>query len=257
MRDLSTVWLLLLLLGGALAVALPGLLYARRRFPPCGDPGYANAAGNVFQVVGNVYAVLLAFVVIVVWQSYSAAQLCVTQEANATAELERMSRAFPVVSRREVQEATRAYLQLVAGDEWRLLRKGEESPLAHAALVEIWNLYADMPPELQAHPMYAESLELLQQIGENRRLRILAAREAVPPVLWLVLVACGFCTLVLLYRMNVPELRQHMVLTTLYAVVVAFILFLTAALDNPFRPDLGITPQAYSFVLEHMQNLDR
>jgi hypothetical protein len=87
-----------------------------------------DVAGFIYAVLGVVYAVLVAYVVIVVWQDFAAAHLTTQQEANQVADLYNLADELPDPAGRRVQELVRAYARSVIDDEWPLLDHGETSP---------------------------------------------------------------------------------------------------------------------------------
>ena len=66
-------------------VAVAGLALVQRLVPPERREEHNDVAGFIFAVLGVAYAVLLAFVVIAVWQDYKAAQTNVESEAHELA----------------------------------------------------------------------------------------------------------------------------------------------------------------------------
>src|SRR5271166_4680083 len=83
-------------------------------------------AGFKFATVGVIYAVLLAFAVIVVWEKFSDAETAVDQEAAASATIYRL-----VDGPDQESVATRAavgdYLRLAIDRDWPMMAKGEKS----------------------------------------------------------------------------------------------------------------------------------
>jgi hypothetical protein len=69
-----------LVIGGICLLSLGGLELVERLVP-------AHTRQQHNDVAGFIYAVLLALVVIAVWQSFQAANVTVDQEANAVAEI--------------------------------------------------------------------------------------------------------------------------------------------------------------------------
>jgi hypothetical protein len=65
------------------ALAIGAQLMIRRSWPALADGGHNDVAGFIIAVVGVLYAVLLAFVMIVSWESFSQAESTVGQEASA------------------------------------------------------------------------------------------------------------------------------------------------------------------------------
>ena len=66
-------------------VAVAGLVLVQRLVPPERREEQNDVAGFIFAVLGVAYAVLLAFVVIAVWQDYETAQTNVEREAHELA----------------------------------------------------------------------------------------------------------------------------------------------------------------------------
>jgi uncharacterized membrane protein len=66
-------------------VAVAGLVLVQRLVPPERREGQNDVAGFIFAVLGVAYAVLLAFVVIAVWQDYETTQTNVESEAHELA----------------------------------------------------------------------------------------------------------------------------------------------------------------------------
>src|SRR5581483_12013613 len=89
----------LLLAVGAMAasavVAVAGLVAVRWAVPLEVLRANNDVAGNYLQSLGTLYAVLLAFVVFVVWSQFDEARGSVEREANEIADLWRIARALP------------------------------------------------------------------------------------------------------------------------------------------------------------------
>ena len=68
-------------------------------------------------MIGVVYAVLLAFVVTLVWGQREEARVRVEQEANAVADLSRGAQAFLTPIQAQVRGGLRAYLETVLQTE--------------------------------------------------------------------------------------------------------------------------------------------
>jgi hypothetical protein len=75
--------LFILMVGGPVGLAWVGTLLFRRHKKAPTDDKLNEVAGFIFAPVSVVYAVLLAFVVIIVWEQYLAAESAVSQEAAA------------------------------------------------------------------------------------------------------------------------------------------------------------------------------
>jgi hypothetical protein len=107
--------------GAAIASAVLGLYLVRRVVPPEGLVESNDVAGNYLQTLGTIYAVLLAFVVIVVWQQFNDARSAVEREANEVLDLFRTASGFSEPARGESGPAS-AYVSAVLQREWATAR---------------------------------------------------------------------------------------------------------------------------------------
>jgi protein-S-isoprenylcysteine O-methyltransferase Ste14 len=77
----------ILVVGGACLAALVGLSVVQRLVPVTIRKEHNDVAGFIYAVLGVIYAVLLALVVIAVWEEFGRARVTVEAEANALAEI--------------------------------------------------------------------------------------------------------------------------------------------------------------------------
>jgi Na+/proline symporter len=80
-----------LLVGGATLIAMAAPAFVRRHVSSDRLRINNEVAGFTFATVGVLYAVLLAFAVIIVWEKFSEAEHSVAQEAGAAATLYRLA----------------------------------------------------------------------------------------------------------------------------------------------------------------------
>src|ERR687897_391240 len=73
----------LLVVGGACLAAVLGLALVQRLVPTAIRQEQNDVAGFIYAVVGVIYAVLLALVVIATWEEFGRARVTVEAEANA------------------------------------------------------------------------------------------------------------------------------------------------------------------------------
>jgi hypothetical protein len=76
-----------LVVGGVCLVALAGFELVDRLVPAVSRQRHNDVAGFIYAALGVIYAVLLALVVISVWEEYQAASETVEEEANSVAEI--------------------------------------------------------------------------------------------------------------------------------------------------------------------------
>ena len=206
-----------------------------------------------------IYAVLLALVVIAVWEEYSAAGDTVEQEANAVAEIFWLGNRLPEPVGAHVQELARSYAEEVVHKEWPLLESGKQPPLEQeAGTASGWNLIdtiretlQDFEPQTKAdQQLYAEGLDQIENLNNARRMRLVASEEGVPGVLWSVLIFGGIAAVSFTYLFGLESTWAHRLMGVTLAAVVGLVLFPVGAMEYPFAGGARIGPGAFELILE-------
>jgi len=70
--------------------------------------------------------------------------------------------------------------------------------------------------------------------------------------MWAVIIAGAFISLCTSFFFKVEDARLHGILVTLLALFIGVLIFMILALDQPFRGDLGLSPEPYKLLYEHL-----
>jgi TRAP-type C4-dicarboxylate transport system permease small subunit len=111
----------LLIIAVVMLIAVGGLVLVQRLVSTERRQKHNDVTGFIYAVLGVAYAVLLAFVVIVLWEEWNAAEATTTDEANELAEIFWLAHALPQPEGPHFQELARSYAQVVIEDEWPLM----------------------------------------------------------------------------------------------------------------------------------------
>jgi hypothetical protein len=193
-----------------------------------------EVAGFKFAVVGVIYAVMLAFAVIVVWERYSDAEVAVVHEAGAAATLYRLA-SGPEPESAAVRASLGRYLRLAVDEDWPKMAVEQEG---HDATVALSALYQDSLRLAHAGslpvPVLNEVFAQLDTITQARRSRLLLAVGIVPTVLWVTLSLGGVLTVAFTFFFGAENLRAQLLMTGILAVIVFMGLFVIVSIDHPF-----------------------
>jgi len=131
------VLVLIVIIVAAVAAAV-ALMYAVRRLVRDDILLTDTERGSaIFGMVATAFAVLLAFVVFVAFESYNQAKRGAESEAVAIVELFRTAEFFPSVKRAELQGELGCYARAVVNHEWPVMRDGESSPIVDRWVKEL------------------------------------------------------------------------------------------------------------------------
>src|SRR4051812_41198738 len=135
----QSIWLsafLLLVPTTLLAMAGPVVI---RRFVKVERLRINNeVAGFKFATVGVLYAVLLAFVVVVVWEKYNQADSDVAREAAAAATIYRLSYGLDDQHGSTIRQALSGYLDAAIKEDWPAMEQGKGSEPASRAMTALY-----------------------------------------------------------------------------------------------------------------------
>ncbi len=255
---MQTLLLGILIVGGSVIVAHFGLRLVRGRVPLEVLKQHHEVAGFIIGVLGAVYAVLLAFVAVAVWNQFEAADMTVTQEANYLVNLAHMAQGFPLPAQQRVHENLRAYVHAATDEEWETMSRGEAGKGTQAAIDRIWQTYREMEPQnSRESALYAESLESLNGLSDSRRLRLHASQNDLPSIVKILLWGGGLMTLCFTYFFGVEKLRAQALMTAALAIVLSFVLFLIVVLDNPFHGSVRVSPDPLRQSLTLIESLQQ
>jgi len=213
-----------------------------------------EVAGFKFAVVGVIYAVLLAFAVIVVWERYSEAELAVVREAGAAATLYRLA-SGPEPEASAARSALSHYLQVVIERDWPSMAVERESHEATVALNELYARMLQLESSVSRPP--AVLIELLSQLDvltQMRRTRLHLGIGIMPTVLWMALTVGGALTVAFTFFFGARNLRAQILMTAILAVIVFMGLFVIVAIDHPFTGPVHVDSRPLQQVLADFTN---
>jgi protein-S-isoprenylcysteine O-methyltransferase Ste14 len=259
---MTVIYGVLVVCGACLAAVL-GLMLVQRLVPATIRKEHNEVAGFIYAALGVIYAVLLALVVIAVWEEFGRARVTVETEANALAEIFWLAHALPEPEGHHLQELTRSYAEEVVDQEWPLMEQGR-APLMEQSTQATptgWVLIDDIRATLQGYEprteaeqeLYAEGLDQVQRLADARRTRLVAAEESIPAVLWVVLVVGGMVAVGFAYLFGLENTGAHALMVASLAGVIALVLFTIGVLDHPFSGGARIEPGAFELVLNRFE----
>jgi hypothetical protein len=226
-------------------IALAGMLAVRRSVALETLEAHHDVAGFILAIVGVVYAVMLALVVIAVWEDFENARGIAEREANQVAGLYRLTPALPARGADRLRDTVRAYGESVVADEWPAMLRGQASERAQGLFDDLWRQVTRLEPQSPREvAAYQEALSRLDGLGDARRSRLLASREALPPIMWSVLIVGAIATVGFTYFFGVRKLAAQALMTVALTTTIALALFLIYAMDLPFSGDVSVRPDA-------------
>ena len=248
----NSIWL------AAFILIVPTTIFAMcgpaivRRYVPLDRLSANNeVAGFKFATVGVIYAVLLAFAILVVWERFNKADSDVANEASAAATVFRLTQGLDADHGAAVRKATTNYLREAVDKDWPAMGQGTSSRDVTIALTEIYDAV------LKFHTfgsfeslVVAEILRDVDRISEMRRQRLVAASGVVPGIIWATLFTGAFVTIGFTFFFGTANLRAQTVMSGAVAILIFSGLLTVVAIDHPFAGTVKVGPEALIAVIQ-------
>jgi hypothetical protein len=233
-----------------IGLSIVGLYVIRAFHSPAKLKLHNDVAGFIFATIGVTYAVLLAFVVIITWQTFDEAHKNVSKEATSIVSLYHDTRPLPAAFRQELKSDLVRYVNAIIEDEWPMMIRGEQSAETQQAQDAVWRLYGRYRPATETQRVFfMESVDKLNEACELRRARLLEAHLAIHPVIYFVLIVGGLITISFTVFFGTENFVPHILMTALLAAMIGIVLSTIIILDFPFTGDISVKADVFKGVL--------
>jgi Protein of unknown function (DUF4239) len=216
---------------------------------------------SVYGTLGTTYAVLIAFVVSGVWQSFSDACSAVKREANALTDLTFVVGSFSGETPARIRESAEAYVKGVV-ERWDLLALAARNnvPTEEINLDTSCNLVAAIldikPADAREVELYGQALDLLGLWLDARRSRLRSAEGNTAGALWGLLIAGAFVLFAFHGMFVTHAWAVWAVLLLGFSFVVGLAFYLIFSLDSPFTGKLSAGPGPFVWLLKEFDRSD-
>ena len=243
-------WALAIIVVGTLVLfAAVGQYFVRRRWPQTAEGENNEVAGVLLGLVGAVYGILLAFVIVALYEDHQAAKGVVREEATEVEQIHRASAAFPGAVRREVRGELNDYVRTVVVTEWELMEDGRFSPRAWGRVDALYaTLQAYRPRTESESAFYGEAVAKLDDLVAARRERLHFAEESLPGAFQALIVGGALLLVAFMFLIGIRSLRMQMTMVVSLAALVGVNVLLVVLLDHPFSGEVAVSSHPFQEV---------
>ena len=237
----------ILKLAARLAAAL--LLYAFLR-----NAGFYNFTAReaeglsvLIQLVGDIYAVLLAFTIFVIWGQFTEVENCVIRECNSLDDVLRFSGYLNPDAHAGIRRAIGFYANHVLRSEWPALGDGRTDSQADAVFSKFLNSVVEAAPLSETEQqMHARVIDMARKASECRDERVAKSLTRIPPTLAGLVNTIAGVLLLLIFVYPFRYWYTGACCFTLVAAVLFLANFVMMDTDNPLKGVWNVSPQPFS-----------
>ncbi len=212
-----------------------------------------SMVGLSYALCGGIFAVVLAFVAVGVYEAMDKTTATAAAEANSLCNLVFDSAGMPGEVGSRVREEVDQYIDTVTEKEWP---SQQAYHMAESNFQEGWKQVRVINTEIAAWEpatpgqasINADMVRLVNQLYSARRTRLLAASAHLPAAVWEMLVIGLLLVTVFIYLYGPHSFKIHMAVTGLTMLSIGLVFTLIISLDYPFRGALSVDDEAFKGV---------
>ena len=211
-----------------------------------------EVTGFLFLAIASFYALLLSFIVLVVWDQYNETKGNVSREGSAAASLYRDIKYYPdTLESKQLLVLYNDFVHNVIEDEFpnmehmQTSRKTSES--FNRLFYKLEHLKPQGPFEIQ---LVAEMFNNLNNLADFRGLRMASMETEIAPSMWLPMILGALFCILCASLLDIESIRVHIFLNAMLGSFVGMFFFIIITLDHPFSGKEGIKPTMYEEVKE-------
>jgi hypothetical protein len=219
------------------------------------DPGDSEFASAMLQAVMAFYGLALALIAVSVWQAYADVSKTLSQEATSLGALYRDVSGYPEPTRGQLQTELRDYTRQIFQEAWPLQRHGQIPTRGVEQMNQFQKILIAFEPVSEGQKLlHGEALRAYNQVIQFRRQRLETVSTGLPGIMWFLVIVGAVIGIVTSFFFKVQDERYHRLLVVLLAILVGLVIFMITELDHPYRGDLGLQPDSYQLIYDHLMN---
>jgi hypothetical protein len=202
--------------------------------------------------LGILFALLVGFIAVEVWNNYDKAKVAVVSEASALRAVVLLAGTFPEEQKTRIYALIDRHIEDAINKEWPAMaqQRATLSTLRANALIEALQVVLTLKPaDDSQRTTQPEMIKALQTALDARRQRIVVSQSTVGRVKWAGILLQGLCTLVAIAMVHSDNRLSCAIALTLFATGIALSLLLIAAYSRPFTGEISVRPDLLKQVL--------
>lgn len=117
-------------------------------------------------------------------------------------------------------------------------------------------LFSFEPATRGQEALHAETIRQFNVYIEHRRLRLNSVSTGLPAILWYVVGGGAILNLALIWLFSIDKLTVHLILAGVLALFIGLLIFLIAAMDNPYRGEFSVSAEPFELIRRSLMDPD-
>jgi len=206
-----------------------------------------EVTGFFFMAIAGFYALMLSFVVFVVWDELNEIQHNLSLEGNSALSLYRDIKFYPdSIESNKLNTVYLDFIYNVINEEIPNMAKMQQSEKTGKSFDKLFytieNLHPKNPYQVQ---LSFEMFTKLNELAMYRGLRNSSINTEIPAPIWIPILLGALITLICAILVDIENLKLHVILNSLLGTFIGMLIFIIIVFDHPFTGSLAIKPDSY------------
>jgi len=195
--------------------------------------------------LGVLFALLVGFIAVEVWNNFDKAKAAVATEASALRAVVLLAGTFPEEQKARIYALIDRHIEVAVNQEWPEMahQQATLSPLPTALIEALHEALALKHADDSQQTAQPEMVRALHTALDARRQRIVISESSVGAVKWAGILLQGLCTLVAIAMVHSDNRLTCAITLTLFATGIALSVLLIAAYSRPFTGETSVRPE--------------
>ena len=201
--------------------------------------------------LGVLFALLVGFIAVEVWNNFDKAKAAVATEASALRAVVLLAGTFPEEQKARIYALINRHIEVAVNQEWPEMahQQATLSPLPTALIEALHEALALKHADDSQRTAQPEMVRALHTALDARRQRIVISESSVGAVKWAGILLQGLCTLVAIAMVHSDNRPACAVTLMLFATGIALSVLLIAAYTRPFTGENSVAPELLKQVI--------
>ncbi len=197
------------------------------------------------------YGITLGLIAVGTFDNFNSTEDKVNNESSALAAIYRDVSILEKPEKSALQNILKKYTQYMINEAWPLQQKGIIPSGDTEIINEFQDQFAKYTPETDKDKIiFTEVFDQYNVLIEKRRLRFNTINSGLPSTIWLILFMGAFVNIVLTWLLVIKNKKLDIVINILNGLLLGSLIFLIAAMDNPFRGEYCIPADSFQLLLD-------
>lgn len=202
---------------------------------------------------GVFYGITLGLIAVGTFENFNSVESTINNESSSLASLYRDVELLEDTSNKKMLTILKNYTSYTVDTAWGLQKLGITTNRGTQIINSFQKDLSSYEPKSEKDKiLFAEALKQFNILITDRRLRLNSVNSALPSAIWIILFLGAFVNIALTWCLVINNKKLDIIMNVLSGSLLGSLIFLIASMDNPYRGEFSVGPQAFQILLDDL-----